>query len=236
MISIIIPTYNEAGNIDPTFSQILLLFKNEQINGEIIVVDDDSPDGTADLAKAYSEDHPVRVHVRKGRRGLSDAVIDGFNIARGDICVVMDADLSHPVKKIPEMIGPIIGNECDVTVGSRKIPGGGTVGWPIYRHIISSVAGFLARGVTNLSDPTSGFMGVRKSIVKNADLDPMGWKIVLEVVVKTHPRIREVPIIFNDRKFGQSKFGARAFIEYLRHLRKLYSYRFSATTSNDKYI
>ena len=226
MISIIIPTYNEAGNIESIISQILLLFDSEQINGEIIIVDDDSPDGTSNLAKAYSEEHPVRVHMRKNKRGLSDAVIDGFNIAHGDICVVMDADLSHPIEKIPSMVSPIIKDECDVTVGSRKIPGGGTVGWPGYRHIISRFAGFLAKGLTELSDPTSGFMGVRKSIIKNTKLDPLGWKIVLEVVVKTKPRIKEIPIIFYDRKFGKSKFGATAFTEYLYHLWKLYLFKY----------
>jgi dolichol-phosphate mannosyltransferase len=153
-------------------------------------------------------------------------VIEGFRLAQGDVFVVMDADLSHPAEKIPDMIRPILEGKCDATVGSRYVVGGGAQNWPILRRIASRGAGLLAKGVTTLSDPTSGFMAVRKSSLEGALLDPLGWKIVLEVVVKTQARVMEIPIVFGDRVEGRSKLGPRAQVDYLRHLGKLYAYRY----------
>jgi len=165
MISIIIPTYNEIDNIRIIIPKISGVLNREDIKGEIIVVDDDSPDGTAFAAKELSLEYPVKVFLRKTDRGLSKSVIKGFELAEGDICMVMDADLSHPVEKIPEMVKPILADECDVTVGSRNIPGGGCTEWSFLRRIASKIAGYMAIGVTSLSDPTSGFMAIRKSII-----------------------------------------------------------------------
>jgi len=225
MITVIIPTFNETENIKHIVPAISRVFHEEDMKCEIIVVDDNSPDGTANTASALADKYPVRVHVRKNERGLSKAVIEGFNLAKGNICVVMDADLSHPVEKIPAMIEPILQEKCDATVGSRYIPGGGCENWPLARKIISKGAGLLARGVTGLSDPTSGFMAIRKNIMNGIQLDPKGWKIVLEVTVKTNPRIMEVPIIFKDRKEGESKLGFRAQMDYFHHLWRLYEYK-----------
>ena len=123
MISIIIPTYNEVDNLELLFSKINLVFEDEAIDYEIIIVDDNSPDNTAQLSYKLSESYPVRVNVRKKDRGLSKSVVKGFELAKGDICLVMDADLSHPVEKIPDMVRPILENRYDATVGSRYIPG-----------------------------------------------------------------------------------------------------------------
>jgi len=153
-------------------------------------------------------------------------VIEGFDLAQGEICVVMDADMSHPVESLPAMVGPILAGDCDMTVGSRYVAGGGSETWPLLRRIISRGAGLMAKGVTSLTDPTSGFMALRKGIIDGADLDPTGWKIVLEVSVKTRPRIREVPIVFKDRMEGESKLGFRAQVDYLRHIWSLYCYRY----------
>jgi dolichol-phosphate mannosyltransferase len=138
----------------------------------------------------------------------------------------MDADLSHPVEKIPDMIQPILEGQCDATVGSRNVLGGGVHNWPLLRKIISKGAGLLAKGVTVLSDPTSGFMAVRRSILEGVRLDPLGWKIVLEVVVKTRARVMDVPIVFSDREQGESKLGLRAQVDYLHHLGRLYAFRY----------
>ena len=140
--------------------------------------------------------------------------------------MVMDADLSHPVEKIPDMIQPILQGKCDATVGSRYVVGGGAQNWPLLRKIISKGAGLLAKGVTGLSDPTSGFMALRKSILEGITLDPLGWKIVLEVIVKTKSRVMEIPIVFADREEGESKLGLKAQVDYLRHLGRLYAYRY----------
>jgi dolichol-phosphate mannosyltransferase len=225
MITVILPTFNETENIKRIVPAISGVFRVENVEGEIIVVDDNSPDGTADTASALAEEHPVRVHVRKSERGLSTAVMEGFRLAEGDICIVMDADLSHPVEKIPALIEPILQEKCDATVGSRYITGGGCENWPLTRRIISRGAGLLARGVTTLSDPTSGFMAIRKNVMNGIKLDPKGWKIVLEVAVKTNPRILEVPIVFKDRKEGESKLGIRAQMDYFHHLWRLYDFK-----------
>ncbi|MBI5967562.1 MAG: glycosyltransferase family 39 protein [Deltaproteobacteria bacterium] len=226
MISIILPTYNEADNIKLIVPQISKLFTDKDIKGEIIVVDDNSPDGTADLARALSQKYPVRVYVRKNERGLATAVMKGFELARGEICLIMDADLSHPVDKIPEMINPIVQGNCDATVGSRYIAGGGCKNWSFIRRIVSKGSGILALGLTNLSDPTSGFMAIKKSLLEGIKLDPIGWKIVLEVIVKTNSRFKEIPIVFGDRQFGKSKLDLRVQKEYLGHLWKLYLYKY----------
>ena len=226
MISVIIPTYNEVENIKVIIPKIFRMFDDEDIKGEILVVDDNSPDGTATVAEKLAEKYPVRVHIRTHERGLSKAVIKGIELAEGDICVVMDADMSHPVEKVPAMIKPILENRCDATVGSRNIVGGGCEAWPASRRILSRGAGLLAKGLTTLSDPTSGFMAIRRSLVEDVDLDPLGWKIVLETMVKTSPRIVEVPIIFADRKKGESKLGFKAQLDYSRHLRRLYCYKY----------
>ena len=133
MISVILPTYNEAENIRRIIPAIAKVFQDEKIQGEVIVVDDDSPDGTAGIASEFGNSFPVRVYVRKSDRGLSKAVMKGFELARGEICVVMDADLSHPVEKIPDMVRPILEGKCDVTVGSRYVVGGGAHNWPLVK-------------------------------------------------------------------------------------------------------
>jgi dolichol-phosphate mannosyltransferase len=226
MISIIIPTFNEAGNIRLIVPKLSKVLNDEGIDGEIIVVDDNSPDSTADIARELAETYPVRVHVRKSEKGLSKAVIKGFELAKGDICVVMDADLSHPVERVPAMIKPILDDKCDATVGSRNVMSGGYQSFPIHRKITSKVAGFMARGVTSLSDPTSGFMAINKRMIDGMELDSLGWKIVLEVIVKTRPRFVEIPIVFSDRKQGESKLDFKAQFDYIRHLWRLYCYKF----------
>jgi len=226
MISIILPTYNETRNIRRIIPAISKVFKDCSMDGEVIVIDDDSPDGTASAALSLADSYPVRVHVRKKDRGLSRAVIEGFGLARGEVCVVMDADLSHPVEKIPDMVRPILEGKCDATVGSRYVAGGGAQNWPLVRRVVSKGAGLLAKGVTTLSDPTSGFMAVRRGVLEGASLDPLGWKIVLEVVVKTGSRVMEIPIVFADRVEGKSKLGLRAQVDYLRHLARLYVFRY----------
>jgi dolichol-phosphate mannosyltransferase len=226
ILSVILPTYNEAQNIARIISAITKVFSDEAIEGEVIVVDDDSPDGTAAIAADLAGSCPVKVRMRTDLRGLSRSVIEGFGTARGDICVVMDADLSHPVDLIPDLIEPILAGNCDIVVGSRYRTGGGVPDWPRRRRLLSRAAGFLAKGVTTLSDPTSGFMAVKRDTLEGVELDPRGWKVVLEVVVKAKARVLEIPIVFRDRARGRSKFGVKAQVDYLRQLGRLYAFRY----------
>lgn len=235
VISIIIPTYNEVENVEELVARINQVLGEQEYDTEILIVDDDSPDGTAEFAKGLTSTIPVRAHVRSGERSLALAVMEGFALARGDICVVMDADLSHPVEKIPELVRPILEGSCDATVGSRYIPGGGCHDWPFIRRLCSRSAGVLARGLTRLSDPTTGFMAFRKSILNGVELEPVGWKIVLEVITRTKASFIEVPIVFCDRARGKSKLEFKVHGEYLRHLCRLYEYRFTSISEFVKF-
>ena len=226
MISIIIPTYNERENIGRLVPAISGALKESGMNGEIIVVDDSSPDGTSDLVKGLEKRFPVRLVRRPGKLGLSSAVLEGFRHARGDILGVMDADFSHPVKKIPELVKPIMSGKADIAVGSRKIPGGGTRGWSLFRIIMSGTAGKLASGLTGVRDPMSGFFFLRKDVIKGARLNPRGYKIGLEIMVKgRYTKIVEVPFVFRDRKMGSSKMSAGEIFNYLLHVMGLYRYK-----------
>jgi dolichol-phosphate mannosyltransferase len=149
-------------------------------------------------------------------------------MSRATVCLVMDADGSHPVSKLPEMILPILAGEADITVGSRNIPGGDSDNWPWYRRLISRTAAWMTLGLSEMTDPTTGFMGIRRELLKDLELDPVGWKIVLEIVVKAAPaRLMEVPIVFRDRQAGKSKMSLGVQWSYIRHLSRLYRYRLS---------
>jgi glycosyltransferase involved in cell wall biosynthesis len=209
-VSVILPTYNEAENIPLIVPKIFEILNAAQIKGEVIIADDSSPDGTGDVAKELARKYPMQVLIRTANRGLSAAVIDGFGLSKAKTCVVMDADGSHPVESLPKMLRPLIENEADVAVGSRHREGGAIGDWPIHRRIISKVAAMLAKGITIMSDPTTGFMAIKKELLDGLNLSPIGWKIVLEIVVKLSPnRMIEVPITFEDRQFGESKMSLK---------------------------
>ncbi len=222
-LSVVIPTYNEREGIEVTIEKISNTLKNNGISGEIIVVDDDSPDRTWEFCQSIEESYPLQVIRRVGRRGLSSAVIEGWEVAGGRILGVMDADGSHDERALPGMIQAIEKDEIQLAVGSRYVPGGETPGWPWIRQFISRSAISLAMPVSSLRDATSGFCLFRRDVIEGVHLDPVGWKIVLEVFVKGNYRhYREFPITFRDREAGQSKLGNRAIINYLQHLIKLW--------------
>jgi dolichol-phosphate mannosyltransferase len=225
-VSVVVPTYNEAENVPVIVPRICEVLEKAGIRGEIIVVDDGSPDGTGRVAQGLSDIYPVRVLVRSGERGLATAVVAGFGMSTARVCVVMDADGSHPAEKLPDMIRPILEDRADITVGSRNIEGGGAENWPWHRRVVSKTASLMAAGLCKLSDPTSGFMGVKRQLLAGLKLNPVGYKIVLETVVKSAPaRVLEVPIVFMDRQLGQSKLGPGQQVNYIRHLYRLHQHR-----------
>jgi dolichol-phosphate mannosyltransferase len=226
-VSVILPTYNEAENIRLIVPKIFEVLNAAQIKGELIISDDSSPDGTGDVAKELARKYPMQVLIRTANRGLSAAVLDGFGLSKAKTCVVMDADGSHPVESLPKMLRPLIENEADVAVGSRHTEGGAIGDWSIHRRIISKVAAMLSKGITMMSDPTTGFMAIKRELLDGLNLDPVGWKVVLEIVVKLSPRrMIEVPITFEDRQFGESKMSLKEQWNYLRHLYRLYKFKF----------
>jgi dolichol-phosphate mannosyltransferase len=225
-VSVVLPTYNEVETIPAIVPQVCAVLVEAGLTGEIIVVDDASPDGTAAVARKLAEQYPVRVLVRERERGLATAALAGFRLSEAAVVVVMDADGSHPPEQLPAMIQPLLDDAADIAVGSRGHPGGGVRNWPWQRRLTSKAASLLALGLSSLSDPTSGFMAVRRELLAKLELDPVGWKIVLEVVVKARGyRVVEVPIVFSDRRLGASKLGWDAQWSYLRHLFRLHCYR-----------
>ena len=221
----IIPTYNEALNLTSLLEEISESFSGDF---EVLVVDDDSPDETWRLAEDLGGEYEfVEVVRRVGRRGLSSAVLEGFSHARGRYLAVMDADLSHPPDVIPRLYGKMM-EGFDVAVASRYVAGGGVEDWPWLRRLVSRGAGFLARGLTEVSDPMSGCFMLDNKLVEDCRLNPMGFKILLEILVKADfDSVVEVPYVFRNRLKGESKLGSRVFMEYVGHLIGLYWYKLS---------
>lgn len=227
-VSIIIPTYQEAENLRVLVPRVADVLDKARLRGEIIVVDDNSPDGTREACEALAAEYPLQLLVRENERGLSSAVIHGMNTARGEILLVMDADLSHPPEKIPELVEALSSEGAEFVIGSRYVPRGSTEsGRGLFRWLDSRVATLLSRPLTSLSDPMAGFFALRRSLFEAAPkLDPIGYKIGLELIVKCRCRdVREVPISFGNRLHGESKLSFRERLDYLRHLRRLYEFR-----------
>lgn len=226
-ISVVVPTYREAENLPELVRRIDAVRAAHDLNIELLLMDDDSRDGTEEVVATMSQPW-VRLIVRKENRGLSPAVIDGFRAAQNDVLLVMDADLSHPPEKIPEMV-EALENGADFVIGSRYAKGGTTdEAWGILRWINSKVATLLARPFTRVADPMSGFIALRRAAFLGAtSLNPIGYKIGLELLVKCACRdIREVPIHFSQRLHGQSKLSLREQLRYLKHLRRLAVFKY----------
>ena len=219
-LSLVIPTYNEKENIQKLIKKIQEEFKKNKINGEIIIVDDSSPDGTGQiLEKLKKKQKNLKVIHRKGKLGLSSAVLEGWKIADGEVLGVMDADLSHPPEKIEELFRAIENGEADFTIGSRYIKGGKIKGWNFKRKLMSKTATLLSRVYTKVKDPMTGFFMIKKDVVKNVDLNPKGFKILLEIIIKgKYENIKEIPITFIDRVNGKSKAGIKEIFYYLQNL------------------
>ena len=222
-VSLIIPTYNERDNITPLVERIHHALR--QHSYEILFIDDNSADGTADLAASLSDKYPVRVIVRRDRRGLASAVVDGLSQAESAIIAVMDADLQHPPELIPDLLKEIE-KGADIAVASRYVKGGGCQGWSLTRRLISRGAIFLAHlllpATRRVSDPMSGFFILRKNVVKDASLNPSGFKILLEILmVGKFRQVAEVPYTFVTRERGKSKLSPRQQVDYLKHLYSL---------------
>jgi dolichol-phosphate mannosyltransferase len=228
-ISVIVPTYNEAENIPELAQRLQALRNDHDVDLELLIMDDDSPDDTRGVVSRLDLDW-VRLVVRTSDRGLSQAVVEGLNAARHPVLVVMDADLSHPPEKIPDMILALESGQQFV-IGSRYVAGGRTDGeWGFMRWLNSRIATLLARPFSSARDPMSGFFALRRSDFIRADrLNPLGYKIGLELIVKCGlENVGEVPIYFADRKRGKSKLDFRQQLLYLMHLRRLLIYQYSA--------
>jgi dolichol-phosphate mannosyltransferase len=222
-ISIIIPTYNERDNVVSLVKRIGHALSDYDY--EIVFVDDNSGDGTAELAAALAPEYPVKVIVRKNERGLASAVVDGISHAAGQIIAVIDADLQHPPEVIPNLLRKVKGG-VDVVIASRYVKGGGCQGWGLSRRIISKGAIFLAHlllpRTRQFKDPLSGFFMFNRQVVTHARLQPTGYKILLEILMEGEFKsAAEVPYTFKVRSSGESKLNAWQQIDYLKHIYSL---------------
>jgi len=231
-ISIIIPTYNESKNIIGVLDTIS---KNlpKNIFTQAIVVDDNSPDGTGKIVEEYLANfkkianYTVEIIHRKTKDGLGSAILKGIQQAKGDTIVVMDSDFSHPPQIIPKLIESIKKYQYDIAVASRYIKGGKIENWSAKRKLISKFATLIAKKGLGIDtkDPMSGFFAFKRSIIKGLNIDAIGYKILLEILVKTKGvNVGEIPYTFQDRELGSSKLGIRTVLDYYKSVWKLYRY------------
>lgn len=231
-ISIIIPTYNESQNICGILEHIQKSIPRN-LQAETIVVDDNSPDHTAKIAEDYFRSikekttHTISVIKRKAKTGLSSAILNGIQQATGNTIVVMDSDFSHPPNIIPKMIETLKQTRCDIVIASRYVKGGAIQGWPLKRKLMSKIATVIAKKGLGISskDPMSGFFVFKKNIISGLKFDTIGYKMLLEILVKTKGvKIQEVPYTFTDRQHGDSKLGTSTVLDYCKSVWKLYKY------------
>ncbi|MFG0284760.1 MAG: polyprenol monophosphomannose synthase [Phycisphaerales bacterium JB039] len=224
-VTVVIPTYREAENIGPLLERLEAVRAERGLDLDVLFMDDRSGDGSVEAVERAGKPW-ARFIERDGQRGLSKAVLDGIGRAAGDVIVVMDADLSHPPEKIPELLEALRG--ADMAIGSRFVPGGANEeNWGARRAFCSFVATGLASPLVRVRDPMSGFFAIRRErLGDTGDLDPIGYKIALEIMVRRRLRnIAEVPIRFADRQRGASKLTLREEARRLRHLGRLYRFR-----------
>lgn len=219
--TVVVPTYNEKENAEKLVKYFLKMFDDKRLKGELMIVDDDSPDKTWKVVKKWEEkDSRVRLIHRTEEKGLSSAVIRGFEEASSDVLVVCDADFSHDYSIIPTMVSLIEQGE-EVVVGSRFVEGGGIEGWPAHRLFISKGATLISRLLLGVSvkDPMSGFFALTKKVFEKIkdDMRPKGYKILLEILARSRAdRVKEVPYVFKDRELGSSKLSGKVMGDYLR--------------------
>ena len=233
--SVVVPAYKECGNIKPLTERLFAAFEKSGIgakNAELVIVDDNSKDGSVEAVQGLSPTYNVRILVRTTERGLSSAVIHGIKNAKGAFILVMDADLQHPPETVPKLFEALQKPGIEFVLGTRY--GAGVAidkDWPIHRRIISWGARILARPLTPLSDPMSGFFGLRRDVFARGEnrVSPIGYKIALELFVKCRiKKYDEVGFSFATRTVGESKLTGKVIVHYLKHLRALYRYSYGS--------
>lgn len=225
-LSMIVPTYNERERIAELVRSVLDACQAHGVAVEMVIVDDNSPDGTGAVADDLARTLPVRVVHRSGKLGLGTAVVAGFEVASAAVVGVMDADFSHPPALVPRLLAVLDGTGADIVIGSRYIPGGSTPNWPFWRRVLSRTACLAARPLSPVRDAASGFFLIRKEVTRDVVIQAGGFKICLELLLRAWPRrLVEVPYRFEDREQGQSKMSFREAAGYFVQLRDLYMLR-----------
>jgi dolichol-phosphate mannosyltransferase len=236
-LSIVVPTYNERDRLADLVDSVLGAYADGRVDGELIIVDDNSPDGTGALADQLAAARPgLQVLHRSGKLGLGTAVVAGFEAARSPIVGVVDADLSHPTRLLPRMLSIMTETTADVVIGSRYIAGGGTRNWPVGRLALSRLACVMARPLTPVRDATSGFFLIRRDLARGVRISAGGFKICLELLVRGRPRtVIEVPYVFEGRTAGESKMNLKEAAGYLEQLVDLWRFMRSQPPLQQRY-
>lgn len=224
-LSIIIPTFNEGGNVRTMVERIRQVLERCQLSYEIWFIDDsqdDTPEILANVAAIYPEVHYVH---RTDERGLGTAVVTGFKLSCGRCLVVMDSDLQHPPELLP-MIWERLQEGIEVVIPSRFVPGGSDGGLSPFRKLVSFSARMIGRislrRLRNISDCTGGYFGIHRHVIEQADLNPIGWKILMEVLVNgSYETVHEIPYEFVSRSVGESKMSLKEQFNYIRHVMQL---------------
>jgi dolichol-phosphate mannosyltransferase len=235
-LALVVPTYNERDRLPDLVRAIFNVYAAGGIDGELVIVDDNSPDGTGKLADELALRYPIRVLHRPGKLGLGTAVIDGFALSEAEIVGVIDADLSHPPDLVPRMLRAMQDARADFVIGSRYVPGGGTKNWELSRVLMSKFACQLARGLTPVKDVTSGFFLIRRDLARGVEISAGGFKICLELLIRSAPKlVIEVPYVFAGRTAGESKMNLAEATGYLKQLRDLRAYKRSHHIATPEY-
>jgi dolichol-phosphate mannosyltransferase len=222
-VSVIVPTFNERDRLAELTETLFAAARDARLELELVIVDDNSPDGTGALADELAKTHRMQVVHRAGKLGLGTAVVAGFGAASAPVLGVMDADFSHPPALVPKMYRVLEETHADLLVASRYIPGGSTPNWPWRRRLMSRVACLLARPISPIRDAASGFFLIRRSVAMGVSIQAGGFKICLELVMRAWPvRLVEIPYRFEDREAGESKMSLREAAGYLVQLKDLY--------------
>jgi len=217
-LTVIIPTFNEEENIEKMVLAVDTICRAYNITEEILVVDDSSDDSTIAIVKRLIDDYPfLHLLIRTQNPGLSPSLYDGINNAKSDMVQCLDCDFSHPPEKIPVFYSLLKNEGFDMVIGSRYIKGGEVINWPVIRRILSSGAAFLSRFlIPHIKDSGSGFFAINRCILKDTLLSPRGFRMGFEILGKARwTRVKEIPIIFKDREFGQSKLKGRIIYDFL---------------------
>jgi dolichol-phosphate mannosyltransferase len=221
--TIVVPTYNERDRIGTLLERVFEACDGQGIAVEVVIVDDNSADGTGALADQWARERRVRVIHRAGKLGLGTAVLEGFAIAQTEIVGVMDGDLSHPPELLPRLFRTIADGAFDLVVASRYVPGGGTSNFPLGRWLLSRAGCWLARPLTPVRDAMSGFFLIRRTHLDEFHTSVKGFKIGLEVFVRSQARrLAEVGYVFVGRSAGESKMSVAEGTGFLRQLTTLY--------------
>jgi dolichol-phosphate mannosyltransferase len=227
----VVPTYNEKDRLADLARALFDTAAASRLVLELVIVDDNSPDGTGAIADELAKTHRIHVIHRAGKLGLGTAVVAGFGVASAEVVGVMDADFSHPPSLVPRMHAVFHATGADVLVASRYVPGGRTPNWPWSRRLMSRAACLAARPLSPIRDAASGFFLIRRTIAQSVTIKAGGFKICLELIVRGWPgRLVEIPYQFDDRELGESKMSYREAAGYLVQLRDLYRLRWSGGT------